>query len=219
MPQPKANRRAHRHWGRRHHASRAIDFSAGADQYDAGRKGRLADRYYRALIRVAGPNLRPGDRVLDVGCGTGRLLAQLERSFGITGIGVDPSAAMVRVARAACPDMEILAGSCGALPVEDASVDGIVACLAYHHFDDRAGFVNEAKRSLGPGGKVYLAEPVIPAVIRAPVNAFLRLARFRERLLSPQGLVEELRGLGLEAGLALKKGAVCVVVASAPSST
>jgi len=200
-----------------HHrpAKRAVDFSAGAATYDAGNKGKIADRYYRALYKVAGPALRPGMGVLDVGCGTGRLLAELERRYKICGVGVDTSAAMVQVAQAACPDMVILEGSCGALPVADASMDRVVACLAYHHFDDPAGFAAEARRVLKPGGRIYLSEPAIPGAIRWPINGLFHLGGFGERLRGPRGLVKELQAFGLRAWVLYERGLVCVVAASA----
>jgi SAM-dependent methyltransferase len=63
--------------------------------------------YYEEDLRFSRFLVRPGQRILDLGCGTGRLLAGLRPSEGI---GVDFSPAMIEVARAAHPDLEFQVG-------------------------------------------------------------------------------------------------------------
>jgi ubiquinone/menaquinone biosynthesis C-methylase UbiE len=66
---------------------------------------------------------------------------------------------------------------CDALPFGDQSLDAVITCMAYHHFDNRAGFAREAARVLKPGGVLYIADPHFPWVIRKTLNGVLRIIR------------------------------------------
>ena len=195
--------------------ARTIDFSAMAETYDHGISGKAIRHIHKILVRTISGTLHPGVRLLDVGCGTGRLLAELEERFGVTGLGVDPSAEMVRVARTACPNMDIRVGTCAELPWESQSVDVVIASLAYHHFDDRTGFVTEATRVLRPSGWIYVLEPCLPAPIRAVVNAFFRLRGHSEHISSTPELIRELTGPHFETRLVRKRSHVQVIASCA----
>jgi ubiquinone/menaquinone biosynthesis C-methylase UbiE len=94
--------------------------------------------------------LRPGATVVDVGAGTGKLTRDLVPT-GARVIAVEPLAEMREQLEAAVPDAETLAGSAEELPLDDDSVDAVVAASAFHWFDpDRA--LPEIHRVLKPGG-------------------------------------------------------------------
>jgi SAM-dependent methyltransferase len=97
-----------------------------------------------------------GTRVLEVGCGTGRLAAALvERGARVW--GVDPSPEMLAEARAALGRrVGLKAGRAEALPFRDAWFDRVVMRLAVHLVDRPSAFA-EAARVLRPGGRIVIA--------------------------------------------------------------
>lgn len=95
-----------------------------------------------------------GQRVLDAGCGAGHYFEAL-RSKGAEVVGVDGSAELLARARDRLgDDVELVHHDLNApLRVfEDASFDGVVSALVYHHLDDRTGFLAELRRVLRGGG-------------------------------------------------------------------
>jgi SAM-dependent methyltransferase len=94
-----------------------------------------------------------GRRTLDLGCGEGRVGAELERR-GHRVIGVDSSPAMVALAR---ERHEALVGDACALPFEDGAFDLVVAYMSVMNLDDPEGGIREAARVLEPGGRLCVA--------------------------------------------------------------
>jgi ubiquinone/menaquinone biosynthesis C-methylase UbiE len=114
------------------------------------------------LVRAAG--LRPGQRVLDVACGTGivaRLASQQTDATGtIAGLDVNPG--MVAVARSATPsDMPIewYEASADAMPFPDESFDVILCQMGLQFMPDKHAALNEIRRVLAPGGRLILNVP------------------------------------------------------------
>lgn len=111
------------------------------------------------LARMA---LRPGERVLDVACGTGivaRLAAPLLGPAGSI-IGTDLNAGMLEVARRHQPSggahVEWRQGDAMALPFPDAGFDVVLCQQGLQFFPERAGALREMRRVLRPGGRVGL---------------------------------------------------------------
>ncbi|CRK55308.1 Methyltransferase [Alloactinosynnema sp. L-07] len=99
--------------------------------------------------------LHRADLVVDVGCGTGRAVAEMAER-GATAVGVDVSEHMIDVARARWPHLRFhLAGAEG-LPFSDGEVSAYRADKVFHELDDPARALSEARRVLVPGGRVVL---------------------------------------------------------------
>lgn len=101
--------------------------------------------------------LRPGARVLDVGCGTGEYVRRV-RELGLIGCGIEPAAAMRKVAIETNPGSDIRDGMATSLPYPDASFD-LVLCievLRYLHRADGRLALCEMRRVLRPGAALFL---------------------------------------------------------------
>ncbi|HEY6762464.1 MAG TPA: class I SAM-dependent methyltransferase [Baekduia sp.] len=121
----------------------AHGFADVADAYERGRPGYTPEA-------VAAIGLAPGARVADVGAGTGKLTRAL-RDAGFDVVAVEPFAAMRAAIAPELPDVEVLEGAAEALPLGDASVDG-VACGDSFHWFDGARAAPELARVIRPGG-------------------------------------------------------------------
>lgn len=110
-------------------------------------------------------HIRPGDRVLEIGCGTGSVVALAKRLYPqaeIVGLDPDPKAlaqARAKSARAGLPIQFDQAFS-DALPYPDASFDRILSSFMFHHLPKEAKTktLTEARRVLRPGGSFHLVD-------------------------------------------------------------
>jgi SAM-dependent methyltransferase len=114
---------------------------------------------WAARRRLLLDEARPGERVLDLGCGAGRFLDALTR-HGARPIGVDVSErALERAARVAPgADLRLLAPE-GSLPLAHASVDLVWCSEVIEHVPDVGQLLGEARRVLAPGGRLLLTTP------------------------------------------------------------
>ena len=104
----------------------------------------------------------PGKLVADVASGPGASALQLARETGCVVVGVDYSAESVEAATLAAADLgarvRFVVGDAEALPLADASVDGVLCECALCTFPDKAAAVREIARVLRPGARVALSD-------------------------------------------------------------
>lgn len=97
----------------------------------------------------------PGATVIDVGCGTGRAVAELT-GRGARAVGVDLDPAMLAAARSRFPDLDLRAADAAGLPLGDGQAHGYRADKVYHVLPDPDAALAEARRVLAPGGRIVL---------------------------------------------------------------
>jgi len=155
---------------------------------------------FQALIAAVG--VRRGQRVLDVGCGTGYFARLLAEPVGSTGrvVGIDPSQEMIRYATrtaGAARNCQFQVGTTEALAFPAEHFDVVVSRLVMHHLPDdlRVPALREMQRVLRPGGKLLIAEARAPShglvlCALSRIHGFDRMAR----------MVPHLEPLALQAG-------------------
>ncbi|MET9603451.1 methyltransferase domain-containing protein [Streptomyces sp. NPDC006512] len=123
------------------------------------------------VAAVAESGLRPGDRVLDAGCGTGRALTPLRAAVGPSGtvLGVDLTEEMLAAARRAGrgADGTLLRADVARLPLRDGALDAVFAAGLIAHLPDPAANLRELARVVRPGGRLALFHPIGRAALAA----------------------------------------------------
>lgn len=119
--------------------------------------------------------LCPGDRALDVACGTGKLAIELGERVGAEGsvVGLDFSEEMLALARHKQPAIEWRAGNALDLPFADGEFAAATVGFGVRNFDDLARGLGELRRVTRPGGRVVVLEMTTPQ--RPPLSWFFRL--------------------------------------------
>lgn len=106
----------------------------------------------------------PGARVVDVGCGDGRLSRRLVEAGAASAVGIECSPRQLAKAQALPPmdGVRVVEGVGEALPLPDASADIVIFFNSLHHIPAAvmAQALGEAARVLVPGGVAYACEPV-----------------------------------------------------------
>lgn len=142
-----------------------------AQHYDTSREGVYTKAHMAEILRHI--TLHDDESVLDVACGTGRLLEEMGMLAVVHRFGVDLSENMIALAKQRCPDGNFQVHASSPLPFENESMHHITVSCAFHHFEKPQEFADACMRVLKENGTVYLAEPNFPFIIRHLANVFL----------------------------------------------
>jgi ubiquinone/menaquinone biosynthesis C-methylase UbiE len=144
----------------------------------AGKHWRLP--FYDLIAKVLGADaargpladqadVQPGQRVVEIGCGTGSLLVLLKRRQPAAEIvGLDPDAAALaiagRKARRAGLSVRLDQGFADELPYPDASFDRVLSSFMFHHLSRtvKEATLREVRRVLRPGGRFHMVDFAAP---------------------------------------------------------
>jgi SAM-dependent methyltransferase len=124
-------------------------------EVDAGAYGRFMGRYSEPLaVQFAAlAGVSAGQRVLDVGCGTGALTAELVARAGPAAVSaIDPSESFAQAARARFPGLEVRQGVAEELPFADDTFDCVLAQLVVHFMTEPVAGLAEMARVTRRGG-------------------------------------------------------------------
>lgn len=138
----------------------AVDATNQAEQFIAFVDGierlshavEVRERSYQLL------DGQPGDTVVDVGCGTGRAVAEL-RTRGLNAVGVDISQQMITVAQRRFPEGDFRVATAASLPFADSSLNLYRSERLYQYLANPEETLLEARRVLVPGGRIVLMDP------------------------------------------------------------
>lgn len=102
--------------------------------------------------------VQPGQKVLDVACGTGVLAREASARTGPTGYvaGLDPGPGMLAVAKELAPSVDWRHGTAESMPFADGMFDAVVCQFGLMFFTDRNRAIHEMLRVTAPGGRMVL---------------------------------------------------------------
>jgi ubiquinone/menaquinone biosynthesis C-methylase UbiE len=190
------------------HPVGAVARALGAEGYERSWIQRGIARVHLALLDSLTGRIDAPARILDVGCGTGRLLRRLgERWPGAELIGVDPDPEMAAVARRLVPSARIEVGSAESLPFESARIDLVVSSISLHHWADAQRGLAEVRRVLRTAGTLGLADLTLPRWLA-------RLMRSGAKTPAALGALVGKAGLHLEEQPVVLARVIVVVVAT-----
>jgi ubiquinone/menaquinone biosynthesis C-methylase UbiE len=161
----------------------SFDNHAESDDYDVFMP-EAKDRIIDAVVRLG--QMKPGDRVADLGCGSGAF-TELLAMRKLNAVGLDISPKLIGLALKKYPGIDFLEGDAENLPFADASLDGVLLSGLVHHFPQPQRLAQETFRVLKPGGRFVAFDP-------NRMNPMMYLYRDRSSpLYSPVGVTENER--------------------------
>ncbi|MBC7186579.1 MAG: methyltransferase domain-containing protein [Calditrichaeota bacterium] len=151
-------------------------FDDWADHYEAGRMSRWFRHFQALIIATIAPS--PGQRVLDVGCGTGwAVRSVVQREPAAWACGLDISRAMLQEAvrrRGPTTRAAFVQADSEHIPAKDASFDAVICSSSFHHYPAPVASLREMRRVLKQGGMLLLLETSREAFWPIAVYDFLQ---------------------------------------------
>jgi ubiquinone/menaquinone biosynthesis C-methylase UbiE len=156
-------------------------FDASAANYDQASEMGIHPPLLAGLLAQLAKLPHPNS-ILDVGCGTGTLLFQLQAQTNATLAGLDISTQMLALARQKLgAAVDLRQGDSENLPWETHCFDLVCCTFSFHHYPQPDRALAEMRRVLKPGGALLLADITMPTPARQLVNLILPLLSTGDR--------------------------------------
>ena len=180
-----------------HDVERFNRWAAGYDRHFLQKL--IFEPVQQTILEVAQSEVPNAKAILDVGCGTGRLLIAAEPRFPDARLeGVDAAVEMVKHAQGMLPAASRITfrqATAEKLPFPDGQFDLVFSTMTFHHWSDQGKGISEVARVLTPAGRWLLADFIATGFMRY-IRRLFRLRRFPERrLLDPMLAAAGLRVL------------------------
>ncbi len=133
----------------------------------------------RLIVQIVSEISAPGDRFLEIGCGTGYVLQALVRQCGLRAVGSDPFATALGYARRRVPEASFVELDARAMPYKE-SFDLAGAFDVLEHIDDDIAVLCGLYRAVRPGGFVILTVPQHPSLWSAADTQARHVRRYRQ---------------------------------------
>ena len=157
-------------------------FSRWAPTYDRHVLQRLIfEPVQKTVLDLGAAEVPSPTAILDVGCGTGRLLRAADGRFPAAHLeGIDAAEGMIEQARASGGRANFQLATAESIPFPDAQFDLVFSTMTFHHWADQQKGIAEIARVLKPGGRWVLADFIATGVLRYVWRLF-RWRQFPER--------------------------------------
>ena len=190
-------------------------FDRLAPRYDTHWIQRFARPLHARILEAVGDP----SSVLDVGCGTGALLAAIGARWPKAALaGIDAAPGMAAVARTRLPSADVREGTAEALPWPDGAFDLVVTSLSFHHWRDQARGIREAARVLRPGGSFLLGDIGGDGLTGFVVESLRRLSGNRDEGFPPSArIAADMAAAGLGPAEAVRWRAFRLISARRPA--
>lgn len=178
------------------------------DQWAATYEDSFIWRYYfMPLHGMLESRITPvnGLSILDLGSGTGDMLRRFERAGASRLVGLDESEGMLKVARKLsrdCSRIEYIHSSIDSNLAVEEEFDIVISCIAFHHFPDSSGLLEEIHRILKPGGRLYICDLTDKGILGRSMLAYGRVKRADKHYYNLRSLTRMANEAGFEILLA-----------------
>jgi len=135
-----------------------------AKNYDGTFDGKFTAKFKETMLEFC--NVADGDKILDVGCGNGKLIDAISRKADIQAYGIDISHGMIEECKARYKGINFAVSNAETLDFKNAELDTITICCVLHHLSSAQNFIKEAHRVLKPCGTLIIGEPWYPIVVK-----------------------------------------------------
>jgi len=189
----------------------ARKYDSIAQQYDNSFDGRFTAGFKNKILEFC--EVSGDDTVLDIGCGNGNLISEINQRGKIQAFGVDISPNMIEECRKRYGDIEFEVSCGNDLPFENGSFDMLTICCVLHHLNSPQKFFFEAQRVLKTGGTLIVGEPWYPFGLRQFADwIVLPLLRAGDnKLFSHKRLIRFFTDYGFSITEVYKKGSMQII--------